>query len=219
MHFSFHLDQNFHLKLFCLSYKFWKRVLIILSFEGKWFSGLHRCNEAMEFLFSGENILAGLKKEEMYSEIIFSGWCNDYQGMQLEMNGKKHRKCGFFNIRWACWILQHQEMRKSEKPLERILFTEGRPTLYWKLIVASTNWCLELVLAFHTFWSISQIGDHWDLFGVCLVFLILFCLNRGIGEKYASMKEPYTFIIGSFWWQIVTLYERCQWKPEQTWSR
>lgn len=96
MHFSFHLDQNFYLKLFYLSCKFWKCVLIILSFEGKLFSGLHRCNEAMEFLFSAENILAGLKKEEMYSEIIFSGWFYDHQGMQLEMNGKKHRKFIFF---------------------------------------------------------------------------------------------------------------------------
>lgn len=70
------------------------------------------------------NLLAGLKKEEMYSEIILSGWSNDYQGMQLEINGKKHRKCFFFLILDGFVEHQHQETGKSEKPLETILFTE-----------------------------------------------------------------------------------------------
>lgn len=203
-HFSFHLDQNFYLKLLSFSYKFWKCILNIQSFEEKWFSGLHRCNEAMEFLFSGENQSSGRSlKEEMYSEIILSGWFNDYQGMQWE----KTHKIYFFTLDG---LVEQFNMRKQER-----VKNPCREFYSQKTYALLKTHC-------STYQLVARACAAFSHLLVCILSMYMpmepfgFALNRSVGEKYISIKEPLTYIISSCWWQIVYLYEQCQWQPEQT---
>lgn len=56
----------------------------------------------------------------MYSEIILSGWFNDYQGMQRE----KPQKIYFFTLDGLVEQFSMRKTGKSEKPLHGILLTE-----------------------------------------------------------------------------------------------